>query len=78
MCGVSAKNIELYGSWSSSVFNFPDKKPGFSKTIDLCPNFCMIFSITELVLSTDKIKPQKTTTQTTLISLDNNNKTDTI
>ena len=47
MCEVSAKNIELYGSWSSSKFSiFSDKKPGFPKTIELCLNFYIGLRIT--------------------------------
>ena len=35
-------------------FNFPEKTTGFSKTIELCLNFCMVFCIPELVLANYK------------------------
>ena len=41
--------------------NFPDKKPDFLKTVELCLNFYMGFCITQLVLSNhNEISPQKT------------------
>ena len=46
MCEISTKVIKLYGSWSSSVFNLTDIIPDFSKTKDLCLNFCIGFCIT--------------------------------
>ena len=50
MCKISAKDIKLCGSWSSSVFIFSDKYPGFSGIIELFLNFGIGFCITWLVL----------------------------
>ena len=50
VCKISTKNIEFYGSWISSKFNFSDKTPCFLKTLELCLNFCMGFWINLLVL----------------------------
>ena len=36
------------------IFNFSEKIPGFSKTMELCLSFCMAFSFTWLVLSNYK------------------------
>ena len=32
--------------WARQIFIFLDKIPGFSKTVELCLNFCMKFYIT--------------------------------
>ena len=46
MCKISVKYLKLYGSQSSSTVSiFQRKKSGFSKTIELCLNFYMGFSI---------------------------------
>ena len=51
VCKISAKNIKLYGSWSSLKFSiFQTKKPGFLEIIDLCLNLGIGFCITLLVL----------------------------
>ena len=51
MCKISAKNIKLYGSWSSSKISiFETKKPGFLEIIDLCLNLGIVLCITWLVL----------------------------
>ena len=47
LCKISAKNIKLFGGWSSSKFStFLTKRPGFLEIIDLCLNLGIEFSIT--------------------------------
>ena len=51
MCKISAKNIKLYGSWSSSKISiFETKNPGFLEITDLCLNLGIVLCITWLVL----------------------------
>ena len=51
---ISAKNIKLYGGWSSSNFQFFRQKPGFLEIIEDCLNLGIGFCITWLVLLTYK------------------------
>ena len=45
-CKILAENSQLYDCLSSSKFSvFADKIPGFSKTIELCLNFCVGFCL---------------------------------
>ena len=48
VCKISAKNIKLCGSWSSSKFSI--FQTGFSEIIELCLNLGIEFCITWLVL----------------------------
>ena len=57
MQNFSQKYSTLWQLELVKVSNLLDKIPSFSKTIELCLNFCVGFCISELVLSNYKKKP---------------------